>query len=287
MQLFEIPPEAPPRIRGDLNLPVSHILRSADVHFVSEDTLAVAYRLEAALRGRAVLTHLLFATWTADARLLDTLWIGSTIPGWEGGGGVALEVEAGGGMIVYSERTRMAIHESQDRHRWTRRALDSSLEDLVDNFRLSRSGSNIFLLTAGEGSPVLRFQSIGTSGRPGRSLMIPHVGSVWPGPTPESSLDVTFSRLGNADIGWFSSAIAWWPRGGPMNDSRSVVDYALLVRSGDSLKVANTYRLDFDRQESATALAFVEGANEPVLVLATTDDFAKKNRLRICRIPSD
>ena len=71
-----------------------------------------------------------------------------------------------------------------------------------------------------------------------------------------------------------------------MNDSRSVVDYALLVRSGDSLKVANTYRLDFDRQESATALAFVEGANEPVLVLATTDDFAKKNRLRICRIPS-
>jgi hypothetical protein len=180
----------------------------------------------------------------------------------------------------------MAIYESQDRHRWARRAPHSGVEGLVDNFRVTRFDSNIDLITAGEASP-LRVQSIRTSKNPAGPLTIPTSGSVYSGPFPESSLDVAFSRSRNVGIAWFSTAIAWWPQGGPMSDSRYVVDYALLAPSGDNLRVANTSRLDFDRLEEATALAFVKDANELVLVMATTEYFAKRNKLRICRIPSD
>ena len=278
MRLFRIDPDGTASPRGNFLIPISQIVRAADLEFTSEDTLWVAYRLRAVLDGMTEREYLFLANWSPDRVLRDTMRLAVHDKTSGLGGGVALYLRPGGDLILCPraapaeprvagdplqrpDSTLLSAWTSPDRRAWTARDLPPPAGGSITSF------GSLFENTL---SSILTARSVGADARPFEPAVV-GTGFMFTVPDGfEMSLASAARGRGTMEIAWLAGIQAVSARGLPMDMAQIVVCHATIDSAASRAphRGSRISQLRVDREETS-ALAMAARERGAILVIGT------------------
>jgi hypothetical protein len=272
LRLFRIEPDGTASPRGNFLIPISQILRAADLQFTSEDTLWVAYRLSAVLDGTTEREHLFLANWSPDRVLRDTARVAAyaQTPGL--GKGVALHLGPEGNLILCrrAEPGELCAYTSPDRRHWIARDLPPPAGGSITDFESAATpGGNVVLFEDTQSS-ILTVRSLGADAAAFEPAVI-GTGFIFTVPTDfAASLASVTTGRGTMEVAWLAGIRAVSASGFPMDMGQDVVRHATIDSAASQAphRGSRISQLRVDRQDTS-ALAMAARERGAILVIGT------------------
>jgi hypothetical protein len=309
MRLFQIDPDGSASPRGDFLIPISQVLRAADLQFTSEDTLWALYRLSAVLDGATEREYLFLANWSPERVLRDTVRVAVYDKTSGLAAGVALHLGPEGNLLLCPraapaepriagdplqrpDSTLLCAYTSPDRRHWTARDLPPPAGGSITSFGSDANPGENVILFENTLSSILTARSVGSDARPFEPAV---VGTGFMFTVPDGfgmSLASAATGRGTMEIAWLAGIQAVSARGLPMDMAQIVVRHATIdgAASQSPHRGSRISQLRVDRSESATALAQAARKRGGILVIGTLNDDVPEyylGQIRVFLLPDE